>query len=259
MRPGSASAARHPRKRATEASEPFSDHTPIRRRAANIAAGPIGQKVQAGTREKLMGAAEQLFAERGVEAVSIRDIAAAAGVNSALIAYHFGGKEELFVAVYRAVAEPINAERQRRFDALEKLSSEPSVEDILEAWMRPALVDYVDAEHARFAKLALVGALYDQRCQGRLGSDVFHEVNDRFVSFLQRTLPGLPRATLVWRLYFVIGAVMMAARQRARGMARLSNGACDPRDTEAMYQQLLAFAAAGMRASEVDWGRTLPL
>ncbi|HVO16630.1 MAG TPA: TetR family transcriptional regulator [Alphaproteobacteria bacterium] len=206
-----------------------------------------------------MNAAEALFAERGVEAVSIRDIAAAAGVNSALIAYHFGGKEELFLAVYRAVADPINAERRRRFDALEKLSPGPSVEEILEAWMRPALVDYVDAEHARFAKLALVGALYDQRGHGRLGPDVFNEVNDRFVGSLQQALPDVPRATLVWRLYFVIGAVMMAARQRARGMATLSHGECDPRDTEAMYRELLAFAAAGMRAEGPDCGHALPL
>ena len=70
-----------------------------------------------------MEAAEQLFAERGVRAVSIRDIAAAAGVNSALIAYHFGSKEELFFTVYQAVAEPMNVERTRRLDALDRLGA----------------------------------------------------------------------------------------------------------------------------------------
>jgi AcrR family transcriptional regulator len=252
MRPYTARTAFNPAADATDTLRALPVSTQARRRATNSPAGPIGHKVQAGTREKLMSAAERLFAERGVESVSIRDIAAAAGVNSALIAYHFGGKEELFVAVYKAIADPINTERRRRFDALEKLSPGPSLEEILEAWMRPALVDYVDAEHARFAKLALVGALYDQRGQGRLGPDVFNEVNDRFVGFLQRALPDVPRATLVWRLYFLIGAVMMAARQRARGMAILSNGQCDPRDTEAMYQELLAFAVAGLRAGTKD-------
>jgi len=226
--------------------------TPQSRRRAATGPGslakPIGQKAQTGTREKLMIAAEPLFAEKGVEAVSIRDIASAAGVNSALIAYHFGGKDELFIAVYRAVADPINSERHRRFDALERRSPPPTIEEILEAWVRPALVDYVDAEHARFAKLALVGALYDQAGTGRLGPDVFNEVNDRFVGFLQKALPDVPRSTLVWRLYFLIGAVMMAARQRARGMKTLSHGECDPRDTEAMYQELVTFAAAGLRA-----------
>lgn len=255
MRPYRAGRDVDPDTDSTVAPSRLPGHGQTRRRAAGgptIPTTAIGQKPQTRTREKLMGAAEQLFAERGVEAVSIRDIAAAAGVNSALIAYHFGGKEELFLAAYRAVAAPINAERQRRFDALEKLSPGPSVEEILEAWMRPALVDYVDAEHARFAKLALVGALYDQGGPGRLGPDVFHDVNDRFIGFLQRALPNLPRATLVWRLYFIIGAVMMAARQRARGMATLSNGECDPRDNEALYQELVAFATAGLRANAKD-------
>jgi AcrR family transcriptional regulator len=255
MRPAHARTALDADEPATEKPAAPRDAAHGRRRAAGALPG---HKAQAGTRDRLMAAAERLFAEKGLEAVSVRDIAAAAGVNSALIAYHFGGKEELFIAVYRAVADPINVERRRRFDALERLARAPTVEDILEAWMRPAMVDYGDAEHARFAKLALVGALYDQAGPGRLGADVFTEVNDRFVGFLERALPQLPRATLVWRLYFVIGAVMMAARQRSRGMAILSDGRCDPRDAEAMYRELLCFAAAGLRATGDACGHAAP-
>jgi AcrR family transcriptional regulator len=200
------------------------------------------------SRARLMKAAERLFADKGVGAVSIRDIAAAAGVNSALIAYYFGSKEELFVAVYRAVVDPINAERHRRFDALDALSRPPTIEEVLEAWMRPALVDYVDAEHARFAKLALAVTFYDQAVSGRLAADIFEAVNDRALDFLQQSLPDVPRATLVWRLYFLIGAVMMAARQRNRGMDILSRGQCNPDSTEEVYRELLTFAAAGFRA-----------
>ena len=53
------------------------------------------------SRRKLIEAAIPLFAEKGYAAVSIRELAAAAQVNSALITYHFGGKEGL----YRAVLE----------------------------------------------------------------------------------------------------------------------------------------------------------
>ncbi|VBB06355.1 tetr bacterial regulatory protein hth signature [Lucifera butyrica] len=48
---------------------------------------------------KLLEAASKLFAERGFAAVSIREVAEAASVNSALISYHFGGKEGLYSAV----------------------------------------------------------------------------------------------------------------------------------------------------------------
>lgn len=54
------------------------------------------------TTEKILQAATQLFAENNYEAVSIKAIAAAAHVNSALISYHFGGKRQLYEAVLKA-------------------------------------------------------------------------------------------------------------------------------------------------------------
>lgn len=54
------------------------------------------------TREKLVEAATPLFAWKGFTGVSIRELAKAADVNSALISYHFGGKEGLYAAVLHA-------------------------------------------------------------------------------------------------------------------------------------------------------------
>lgn len=51
------------------------------------------------SRDKLLEVATPLFAMKGFAAVSIREIAAAAGMNSALISYHFGGKTGLYTAV----------------------------------------------------------------------------------------------------------------------------------------------------------------
>jgi AcrR family transcriptional regulator len=211
-------------------------------------AKPASARGRIDSRTRLIEAAERLFAERGVRAVSIRDIAAEAGVNSALIAYHFGSKEELFYTVYSSVAEPMNVERTRLLDALDRLEQPPTVEDILEAWTRPVLVDVAAADHARFAKLALALASHDPVISGRLAANTFHEVNERFLDMLERTLPDVPRKALVWRLYFLIGAVMMSARQRDRGMNTLSKGECNPDDADETYRELVAFAAAGFRA-----------
>lgn len=50
-------------------------------------------------RQVLMDTAERLFAERGFEAVSVRELAAEAGVNLAMVSYYFGSKEGLFEAI----------------------------------------------------------------------------------------------------------------------------------------------------------------
>lgn len=59
--------------------------------------GEIPDKVD--KRDVLLNVAERLFAERGFEAVSVRELASEAGVNLAMVSYYFGSKEGLFEAV----------------------------------------------------------------------------------------------------------------------------------------------------------------
>lgn len=58
-------------------------------------------------RQRLLTAARELFAQRGYEGTSVRDITSRAKANLAAITYHFGSKEALFHAVLRSVAEPL--------------------------------------------------------------------------------------------------------------------------------------------------------
>jgi len=67
------------------------------------------------TRQALLGAGEELFSARGFDGVPIEDIAERAGVNKALISYHFRGKRGL----YTAVLESTFAEMAARVEAIE--------------------------------------------------------------------------------------------------------------------------------------------
>lgn len=58
-------------------------------------------------RAKILAAAEQLFAEHGFAGVGIRQIAAAAGVNGAMIHYYFGNKESLYSAIIENAATTV--------------------------------------------------------------------------------------------------------------------------------------------------------
>jgi AcrR family transcriptional regulator len=81
-------------------------------------------------RAKIMAAAEQLFAEHGFAGVGIRQIAAAAGVNGAMIHYYFGNKESL----YRAIIE--NAASTVRALIAEAISSATSLEERLTRFVK---------------------------------------------------------------------------------------------------------------------------
>lgn len=65
------------------------------------------------TRDKILAAARELFEEKGFDVTSVREIAAAAGVNVALINYHFGSKENLLLA---HMEESVGTTRMRLSD-----------------------------------------------------------------------------------------------------------------------------------------------
>src|SRR5271165_136753 len=71
------------------------------------------------TRERIFLAAERLFAERGFDGVSVRDIVQEANVNLAAVSYHFGSKSELMLAVFRERTREMNRERHAQLHAAE--------------------------------------------------------------------------------------------------------------------------------------------
>jgi AcrR family transcriptional regulator len=76
---------------------------------------------RADTRERLLGAAEHLFAREGYSAVSVRDIATAASVNLAAVNYHFQSKANLYRQVLVRVA---GAKRERYLAGLRRIREE---------------------------------------------------------------------------------------------------------------------------------------
>jgi len=90
------------------------------------------------TRIRLIEVAERLFAERGVNGVSLREIGAAAGQrNTGAVRYHFGSKEGLLDAVFRHRMEPINERRLEMLDALDDDGRGRDLRGLAEALLYP--------------------------------------------------------------------------------------------------------------------------
>src|SRR5262245_36716066 len=94
------------------------------------------------TRERLLDSAERLFAERGIQGVSLRTINAAAKARNASAAhYHFQSKEGLIRAIVARRMDELSERRLERMKALEAelAGSTPLVRRIVEASIRPVL------------------------------------------------------------------------------------------------------------------------
>src|SRR5665213_146174 len=74
------------------------------------------------TKERILGAAEVLFAQRGFDGASLRQLTTAAGVNLAAVNYHFGSKDKLVEEVFRRRLDALNASR---LAALDKVAGHP--------------------------------------------------------------------------------------------------------------------------------------
>jgi len=92
--------------------------------------------VRTTQRDVLVATAERLFAEQGIDAVSLRTVMGEAGTNVAAVRYHFGTKEALVEAVVRARSEEIRATRDELLSDLEGAAT-PHVHDVAEAFVLP--------------------------------------------------------------------------------------------------------------------------
>lgn len=84
----------------------------------------------------LLAAAERLFADRGVDAVSLRSVMAEAGTNVASVHYHFGTKQALVEALVQARSGEVGRLREPLLAALEA-SASPTTRGVAEAFVRP--------------------------------------------------------------------------------------------------------------------------
>ncbi len=112
------------------------------RSAPGLAPEPLSRgRDGAATKERLLDAAELLFAERGFKGTSVRAVTRAAGVSVSAANYHFGSKEALLHATLSRVIEPVNRARLGRLDALEAQSGDRAapIEAILDAFLRPTI------------------------------------------------------------------------------------------------------------------------
>lgn len=223
----------------------------VRTKAPRGRAG--GQPLAGGTSDLILNAAEELFAIQGFHGVSIRDIARAANVNSALIHYYFGNKAALFETVFNRRAEVINQERLDLLNSYEKREGERvTVEGALAAFMNPLLSHLADGGpgwQRFFSILAQVNNTPDWG--GALIGRYFDPVVQKLIGILRIALPDANPADLYCCYNFLSGALTLTLSQTGR-VDRLSGGLCRSSDIAFIQPRLLEFAAAGFRSVTAD-------
>lgn len=211
-----------------------------------MADGLSDRRATAGeaTRRRLIETGERLIAERGLDGVSVREIAAVAGANSGSIHYHFDSREGLLRAIleYRS-----GATADRRTEAAKALlATNPSLDDIARNIVRPAFLLGAEGETSYY--IPFVAALLEHGELIPMVQGYYQDHFELYAGVIKGLRPDLSTDTIIHRLSFALFLVFNAASGPERGLPiwiDYNGGLPDH-----LEDQLATFIASGLAAPE---------
>ena len=198
------------------------------------------------TKQRILDAAERAFGTYGFSQTTLRSIVKDAGVNLALVNYHFGSKEELYQAVVARMAEPIIERQLAALSKIDLAAEKPSLEAVLDAYIRPG-IDYLLQDQQLVLKRANFFARYfmEPTSVQKLTECEFSESDARFLDMLQRAVPEQSRIQLTWKLDAIVLVLVRAMGQIGQPHALIKS--YSKTDINAAIAELVSFSAYGIK------------
>lgn len=197
-----------------------------------------------GARDAILNTAERLFAEQGIEAVSLRTINTDAGYSVAALHYHFGNREGLIDELMQSRRAPIMQRRQALLDQL-KQQKQPSLKGIANALVLP-LAEPILADHD--TGLRTVKLFFQHRLMQQTRGEIERLTQDSYKIFdalLAKALPKQAPKTLQTRW-------ALASELALQGLANIDTVLATrtknptPDDYQHYIDELVHFIAGGL-------------
>ncbi|WP_051361456.1 TetR/AcrR family transcriptional regulator [Desulfuromonas sp. TF] len=205
------------------------------------------------TKQRLLDAAERLFADEGFHNTSLRAITGRANVNLAAVNYHFGSKEALLDAVIERRLSPLNAVRRENLEAVRGKARDagrrPKTEETLRAFVEPTL-RFRESGPGAEAFITLLGRILAEP-DASLRELFIRRIKPLFLllfQILRESLPQLDERTLFWRLQFILGAMGHTMCWAGRFGELPEELPAPGVTTETLVRMLLDFLTAGLEA-----------
>jgi AcrR family transcriptional regulator len=195
------------------------------------------------TRERILKAAERLFAERGYDATSIRAIVAKARVNQAAINYHFDGKDGLYREVLRAAFRALTEQQLEHADEMKAMSREAALAEFIRRQLRPLLGRDEYSRHMRILNWETVRPTAVFR---KLLSEEAAPFMGLAVELVRRFQPEADQRTLVAAAVWLVGQCSVFLRNREQLADPPLGLALDESAVEWLAQLVSRWATGGL-------------
>jgi len=213
------------------------------------------------TKEKILDAAEGLFADHGFAETSLRMITAKAEVNLASVNYHFGSKKTLIQAVFERFMSHFTSDLGFEMDRLQGLNSTLKVVDVLSTLIQPLnqLNDLRPDGAGIF--MNLLGRAYAET-QGhirRFAMQHYADVLHRFTELLHTTSPNLKPTEMFWRLHFMLGSFIFTLAGH-KALQEISESDFNQKvSIDEIIKRLVPFMSAAFSFDDHIVGNSTPL
>ncbi len=205
------------------------------------------------TKNKILDAAESLFADKGFNGTSLREITGLASVNLAAVNYHFGSKKELIKAVMSRYMNELSPRLESALSLLCESSSKPSLHEVFSAFVEPLLHLNEFKENGTSTFLQLLGRGYTDS-QGFLRwflTTQYPNVFSHFTQAVYKAYPELSAEEMFWRLHFTMGTIVFTMSSSDALVDIAQNDFGQHVDIAGVIKRVIPYVAAGV-ASPVN-------
>lgn len=205
------------------------------------------QERRGESQERILDAAEALFARSGFNGVSIKDIAQAAEVDSSLLHYYFASKAGLYSAAIARRAGDVNASRLAALLAYEAEAGDSlTVAGVVRTYIE-ATFAFARTGGEHYLNYLTLIAQMNSTPAGQipgLENTPFDEVVQVFIGLLRKA-SGRQDADLYWFYHMLSGAISLSWARTGR-IDKLSDGQCLSTDFDAIADHMVAVFSHGL-------------
>jgi AcrR family transcriptional regulator len=203
-------------------------------------------------KERVRASARRLFAQKGFEATTTRDIAQDAGVNSASVSYYFGGKDKLAVEVFGEVLRSSADYRMERLAQLRRAAAASGkrldIAGIVCSFVGGYFRDDAPGEGVLLATLLIKNRIAPTKWTAEIIEKELDGMARAYIEAIQEAVPEFDKQAANWRYNFMVGCVLISLVQKdaASRIQRLSDGLCSLDDQVKMRDEIVDFIVNGM-------------
>lgn len=167
------------------------------------------------TRERILESSRKLFAEKGFDMTSVRDITTDAGCNVASVNYHFGGKENLYLETFRSMLTILRDQRLAVLDELMERTPPPTLEEFLQSFAEGFIDPLVDHSRGRLFMALVSREMFDERLpHGVFLQEFIHPILDRAMTAMAEFGPKLEPSAARMCIMSMVGQLLHILRAR---------------------------------------------